>query len=112
LQYKQSNVHDFAWFADKRFIVNYDTCRLPSGKVIDIYTYYTPAIKTTWDKSVSYSKDAIHHYSNLVGEYPYNVVNVVQGPKSFGGGMEYPTITVISPGEKAMKEHIHGWMKA
>jgi Peptidase family M1 domain len=101
LQYKQSNVHDFAWFADKRFIVNYDTCRLPSGKVIDIYTYYTPAIKTTWDKSVSYSKDAIHHYSNLVGEYPYNVVSVVQGPKSFGGGMEYPTITVISPGEKA-----------
>jgi hypothetical protein len=98
LQYKQSNVHDFAWFADKRFIVSYDTCRLPSGKVIDVYTYYTPSIKTTWDKSASYSKDAIHHYSNLIGEYPYNVVSVVQGPKSFGGWMEYPTITVISPG--------------
>ena len=22
LQYKQNNIHDFAWFADKRFIVN------------------------------------------------------------------------------------------
>jgi hypothetical protein len=30
---------------------------------------------------------------------PYNIVSVVQGPKSFGGGMEYPTITVISPTE-------------
>ncbi len=27
----------------------------------------------------------------------FHVVSVVQGPESFGGGMEYPTITVISP---------------
>ena len=25
----------------------------------------------------------------------------MQGPESFGGGMEYPTITIISPGESA-----------
>ena len=101
LKYKQNNVHDFAWFADKRFIVSYDTCRLSSGKIIDVFTYYTPAHKEKWNKSISYSKNAIHHYSNLVGEYPYNVVSVVQGPESFGGGMEYPTITIISPGEDA-----------
>lgn len=97
IQYKQSQVHDFAWFADKRFIVNKDTCRLASGKVIDVVTYYTPQEKNRWDKTVSYSKDAVQHYSNLVGEYPYSIVQVVQGPKSFGGGMEYPTITVIAP---------------
>ena len=39
----------------------------------------------------------MRHYSAQVGEYPYEVVSVVQGPASFGGGMEYPTITVISP---------------
>ncbi|HKO78865.1 MAG TPA: M1 family aminopeptidase, partial [Chitinophagaceae bacterium] len=27
----------------------------------------------------------------------FSVVSVVQGPESFGGGMEYPTITIISP---------------
>jgi len=98
LQYKQNNIHDFAWFADKRFIVNYDTCRLASGKTIDVVTYYTPKYKEHWRNSIANSKSAVRHYSSLVGEYPYNVVQVVQGPESFGGGMEYPTITVISPG--------------
>ncbi len=97
LQYKQNNVHDFAWFADKRFIVNFDTCRLASGKVIDVFTYYTPKHKDIWKNSVGNSKSAVRHYSSLVGEYPYSIVQVVQGPESFGGGMEYPTITVISP---------------
>lgn len=102
LQYKQNNVHDFAWFADKRFIVNYDSCLLASGNLIDVFTYYTPQQKKRWDNSVKYAKDAVRHYSSLIGEYPYNIVQVVQGPESFGGGMEYPTITVISPEGNAM----------
>ncbi len=97
LHYRQDNIHDFAWFADKRFIVNYDTCYLPSGKIIDVFSFYTTPYKEVWGNSIHYSKDAIHYYSTLVGEYPYNVVQAVQGPDSFGGGMEYPTITVISP---------------
>lgn len=99
LTYKQNNVHDFAWFADKRFIVNQDTCKLSSGKKIDIFSFYTAAQKETWKSSVANIKEAIQHYSSLVGEYPYNVVSVVQGPVSFGGGMEYPTITILSPVE-------------
>ncbi len=97
LQYKQNNIHDFAWFADKRFIVNYDTCRLASGNVIDVFTYYTSQQLKGWNNSVKYSKDAVRHYSSLVGEYPYNIVQVVQGPDNLGGGMEYPTITILSP---------------
>ncbi len=98
LQYKQNNVHDFAWFADKRFIVNYDTCRLTSGKVIDVYTYYTPKYQSGWKNSVQFCKDAVRHYSSLVGEYPYSIVQALQGPDNLGGGMEYPTITSISAG--------------
>lgn len=97
LRYKQQNIHDFAWFADKRFIVNYDTCLLQPGKVIDVFTYYTPEQKETWLESISYAKNATRFYSKAVGEYPYYIVQVVQGPESFGGGMEYPTITLISP---------------
>ncbi len=98
-QYKQDNIHDFAWFADKNFIVNQDTCLLPSGKVITVSTYYTAKEKDKWTNSVLYAKRAVRFYSAQVGEYPYSVVKVVQGPESFGGGMEYPTITVISPME-------------
>lgn len=97
LQYKQDKIHDFAWFADKRFIVNQDTCLLASGKKVEVVTYYTPGQKETWQNSSLFAKKAIQHYSSLVGEYPYSIVQVVQGPESFGGGMEYPTITVISP---------------
>ena len=99
LQYLQNNTHDFAWFADKRFFVNYDTCKLSSGKSIEIYTFYTKQQEQYWKNSVQFCKDAIHFYSDHVGEYPYNSVSAVQGPPSFGGGMEYPTITVISPVE-------------
>ena len=97
LNYKQANVHDFAWFADKNFIVNSDTCQLPSGKTIEVFTYYTPAEQATWKNSLRHAKDAVRFYSAEVGDYPYSSVSVVQGPQSFGGGMEYPTITIISP---------------
>lgn len=97
LQYRQDNVHDFAWFANRDFIVESDTCLLPSGKVIETYSYYTAREQKEWKKSLQYLKDAVRFYSREVGEYPYPTVSVVQGPESFGGGMEYPTITVISP---------------
>lgn len=97
LQYLQNKVHDFAWFANKKFIVNHDSCLLPSGRQIQVFTYYTREEKETWNASTSYAKDAIRFYSSEVGEYPYDIVSVVQGPQSFGGGMEYPTITIISP---------------
>jgi hypothetical protein len=97
LRYTQNNIHDFAWFADKRFIVNHDSCHLSSGKNVEIYTYYTPREKEAWRNSLLYAKQAVQFYSKEIGEYPYNTISVVQGPGSFGGGMEYPTITVISP---------------
>ncbi|HEU4901609.1 MAG TPA: hypothetical protein VFT06_02430, partial [Flavisolibacter sp.] len=46
IHYKQENVHDFAWFADRNFIVNSDTAALPSGRVITVSTFYTPGQKT------------------------------------------------------------------
>jgi hypothetical protein len=97
LQYLQNDVHDFAWFADKNFIVDQDTCSLASGRVINVYTFFTPAEKEIWKRSFQFAKDAVRFYSAEIGEYPYATVTVVQGPESFGGGMEYPTINVISP---------------
>ena len=97
LVFRQDSVHDFAWFTNKDFIVDRDTCLLPSGRIINVAAYYTAAEKETWQHALRYSKDALRYYSTEVGEYPYATATVVQGPQSFGGGMEYPTITVIAP---------------
>jgi hypothetical protein len=97
INYKQNNVHDFAWFADKTFIADKDTLKLSSGKIVDVFTFYQPKHSAIWKNSIQYAKDAVRFYSNEVGEYPYNTVSIVLGPQSFGGGMEYPTITIISP---------------
>jgi hypothetical protein len=97
--YKQNNIHDFAWFASKNFIVQYDTVRLPGNKVIDIFSYYKPKSKG-WTESVAYAKDALEKYSRWIGEYPYTVCSIVQGSKNENsGGMEYPSITLITTPE-------------
>jgi hypothetical protein len=97
LQYKQDSIHDFAWFADKRYTVNSDTLQLPSGKIIDVYSYYLPAEKQSWENSTRYIKNAVLFRSAVIGEYPYPVVSAVDAQMGFSGGMEYPTITSISP---------------
>ena len=102
VNFKQENIHDFAWFADKRFWMAHDTVQLSSGKTIDLFSYYLKKEKSSAEdvegaNGIDFMKSAIRFYSNEVGEYPYNVASVVEGPESFGGGMEYPTITIISP---------------
>lgn len=101
LQYKQNNVHDFAWFADSAFIVKQDTIQLLSGRVVQAMSFYRSGKSEAWGKSIQYIKDAVHFRSNTIGEYPYNVVSVVEAKMGFEGGMEYPTITSISPGMDA-----------
>lgn len=98
LHYIQKNVHDFAWFADKDFKVVSDTLKLPSGKIIKVAAYYYPTHEKIWKNCIRYIKNAVLTKSHWVGEYPYNVVTVVDGGN--GGGMEYPTITLLQAGDQ------------
>lgn len=102
LEYSAHLVPDFAWFADKNFVIQYDTVKLPSGKVIDAFSYFHPVKKTLWANSIDYIKDATRSYSKWIGDYEYPTVQVVEGPKNnSSGGMEYPMITLItSPNAK------------
>jgi hypothetical protein len=116
INYIQNSVHDFAWFADKTFIVNHDTLKLASGKIIDVYAYCTPAGKKIWKNGIQFIKNAVTTRSKWLGEYPYNVISAVEAKMGFNGGMEYPTITSISPlpDEKSLDETIehevgHNW---
>jgi Peptidase family M1 domain len=118
LQYVQNNVVDFAWFADKDFIVKMDTLKLPSGKIIDAFVYVFPTNKDVWQNSISFIKKSILTKSDWVGEYPYSTMSVVDNASPNGGGMEYPTITLLtaSDNEKALESVInhevgHNWFQ-
>lgn len=97
--FEQDNIHDFAWFADKGLVVLKDTLALPSGKIIDVMAYHLEDNKGYWKKSLSFIKNSILTRSKWLGEYPYATVKVIEAKMGFTGGMEYPTITSISPAE-------------
>lgn len=80
LRYQLQNASDFAWFADKRFVVTQDTCALPSGKIVDVYSFYTPDEKSAWANSIELTKNALKFFDSTVGEYPYPTLSVTQAP--------------------------------
>lgn len=132
IRYTQSNVHDFAWFADKRYQVLKGEVALPhSRKMVTSWAMYTPRNSRLWSESIEYLNDAIHYYSLWNGDYPYSQVTAVDGTISAGGGMEYPNVTVIGNsgnakqlevvivhevghnwfyGQLGSNERVHGWM--
>ena len=97
LVFDQNNVHDFAWFANKNFVVQHDTMQLASAKIINVWSFYLPSDQPGWKNSIEFIKDAMRTRSKWLGEYPYQTVTVVEAKMGFSGGMEYPTITSISP---------------
>ena len=120
LQYYAELVPDFAWFADKGFVIQYDTVQLAT-KVVDAFSYYHNKKNTLWENSIDYVKDGLRRYSEWIGEYEYPVVQAVEGPKNnSSGGMEYPMITLITSPD-AKKETLdaviahevgHNWFMA
>lgn len=132
IRYTQKNVHDFAWFADKRYNVLKSEVTLPQSKrTVTSWAMYTPDNGSLWKNASEYLNDAIYYYSLWNGDYPYNNVTAVDGTISAGGGMEYPNVTVIGNSSSAMEleivivhevghnwfygqlgtnERVHGWM--
>ncbi len=96
VRFKQFRVHDFAWFADKRFNVIHDQVELPSShRPVDTWVFFTNKNFELWADAITYVNESTVFYSFLNGDYPYNHVTAVDGTIMAGGGMEYPNITVI-----------------
>jgi hypothetical protein len=96
IQYKQRNVHDFGWFADKKWNVRKGEVVTPYTKTkVTTWAMFTPQNADLWQKSIEYINDATYYYSLWNGDYPYTQVTAVDGTISAGGGMEYPNVTVI-----------------
>ena len=108
LRYRQDRVHDFAWFADKRFNVLQDTVRLPSGRTVQSMVLFTNKAPVRWIKGLEEVNAALRSYSRWVGEYPYAAVTAVDGALTAGSGMEYPMVTVTEPGA-IVHEVGHNW---
>ena len=103
IQYKQSKVHDFAWFADKRYGVLKGEVELPHSKrKVTSWAMFVPHNTIHWQHAIEYINDGTYYYSLWNGDYPYNQVTAVDGTISAGGGMEYPNVTVI--GNSSSKE--------
>lgn len=132
IRYTQTNVHDFAWFADKYYYVLKGEVELPHSKrKVTSWAMFTPQNAKFWKKAIEYINDGVYYYSLWNGDYPYNQVTAVDGTISAGGGMEYPNVTVIGNaysdselevvivhevghnwfyGILGSNERVHGWM--
>lgn len=97
LHYRADSVHDVGWFASRRFLVAADTCRLPDGKILDVWHFYPPERAKPWKQGLSYSKQGLRYYSSRIGAYPYQTISVVETAEGPGGGMEYPMLATIDP---------------
>ena len=96
IRYTQDNVHDFAWFADKRYEVLKGEVELPNtGKKVTTWAMFVPQNIQLWQDAIEYINDGAYYYSKWNGDYPYNQITAVDGTISAGGGMEYPNVTVI-----------------
>ncbi|MCE3282502.1 MAG: hypothetical protein K0Q66_1239, partial [Chitinophagaceae bacterium] len=61
---------------------------------------FHPWEEKNWNESISYIKDGITRYSSWLGDYPYSIATAVSGDENeVSGGMEYPTITLITLAE-------------
>jgi hypothetical protein len=96
IHFHQEKIHDFGWFADKRYHVLKDEIVLDkSGKKVTTWSLFTNNEYKLWMRSPEYIKDALKYYSNWIGDYPYNHCTAVDGTIAAGGGMEYPNVTII-----------------
>jgi len=96
LRYTENQIHDFAWFADKRFHVLKGTVKLPgSDKEVTTLTLFTNQEATLWKDAIKYVNNALWYFSKWIGDYPYDNFTAVQSALNAGAGMEYPGLTVI-----------------
>lgn len=96
LRYTEKQIHDFAWFADKRFHVLKGNVKLPeSGREVTTWVMFTNQQAELWKDAIPYVNHAIRYFSKWNSDYPYLSFTAVQSALSAGDGMEYPGITVI-----------------
>jgi len=116
VHFHEDNIHDFAWFADKRWLVRKDTVHSPgNNQLVTAWVAFMPSYRQQWESATEYLKETVKHYGKWVGPYQYKTIKAVLGDLRAGGGMEYPTITVIDKASSAALRSVlvheagHNW---
>ncbi len=117
LSYTADRIHDFAWFADKRFHIEKGKVKLPhSGREVTTMVLFTNEQSELWKDALQYVNEAIWWFSDKIGDYPYQSFTAVQSELSAGEGMEYPGLSQIGLAEDAYSldevishEICHNW---
>jgi hypothetical protein len=106
LIFNANQVHDFAWFASKRW--GYVTKKIKLGDKEVLARLVSPEPDVKYLEAI---ETAITYYSEHVGVYPYSHATVVHGELKAGGGMEYPMITLCDflNEEVIVHEVGHNW---
>lgn len=90
LKFHAERVHDFAWVADRNFIL-----KRGQHQNTTINVYVLPKHEAKGKDAIEYAYDTLEHYGRCYLPYPYNQVSVVDGDISARAGMEYPNLTIV-----------------
>jgi len=84
------NVHDFAWSADPEFVL-----REIWANDVKIKFFILDYRLDDWVSQMEFARKAVLLMEELVGPYPYEELNVVDGYIT-AGGIEYPNLVIIN----------------
>ena len=74
LRYKQDSIHDFAWFADKRWHVLKGKVELPiSKRKVTTWSFFTNAEAEMWRKAPEYISNGIRYMSPMHQEVEWSI---------------------------------------
>lgn len=95
IHFSAENVHDFAWFADKRFYVQKSRVQVGQNRNVDTWAFFNLEEFHLWLNATQYLNQSVKFYSQKVGAYPYPHATAVSNPNANAGAMEYPMITLV-----------------
>ena len=77
LRYTENQIHDFAWFADKRFHVMKGEVKLPdSGREVTTWLLFTNQQANIWKNAIPYVNNAIEKFRNGTVITPIEVLQL------------------------------------
>ncbi len=104
ITFKQKDIHDFAWFADKRYNVAKGSVELPhSHKRVTTWAFYTNKRPDLWKRCPGYINNTLYRYSLWNGDYLYSQCSVAEGTFGVADGMEYPMVTLVGDAGDSMQ---------
>lgn len=111
--FKAENIHDFAWAADKDFIVSKQ--KVPGGPEVYFVHLNKNDINENWIKAQEPTMKFFQFMNDYFGKYPWETYSIIQGGD---GGMEYGTATLVTGGRNLdgligviFHEAAHSWFQ-